>query len=226
MVYSRAKVGVEAPEVSVEVHLSNGLPGMNIVGLPETAVKESKDRVRSAIINSHFEYPDNRIIVNLAPADLPKEGARFDLAIAIGILAASEQIPKDSVANYEFLGELALTGDVRPVLGALTASIASQKLNRDLIIPKDNAQEASLPKQARIFATNSLLEVCAHLTNHTLIAQYQHDYSQDTIAPGLCLSDVKGQYGAKRALEVSASGGHNLLYFCPPGTGKTLLANR
>ena len=226
VVYSRAKVGVEAPQVCVEVHLSNGLPGMNIVGLPEAAVKESKDRVRSAIINSHFEYPDSRIIVNLAPADLPKEGARFDLAIAIGILAASEQIPKDSIANYEFLGELALTGDVRVVLGALTASIACQTQDRDLIIPKGNAQEASLPKLARVFATTSLLEVCAHLINHTLIPQYQHDYTQDSYSQTLCLSDVKGQYGAKRALEVAACGEHNLLYFGPPGTGKTLLASR
>jgi len=226
VVHSRAKVGVNAPLISVEVHLSNGLPCMNIVGLPETAVKESKDRVRSAIINSHFEYPDNRIIVNLAPADLPKEGARFDLAIAIGILSASEQIPKQSISDYEFLGELALTGELRSVLGALTASIASQKHSKKLILPKDNAQEASLPKHSEVFAANSLLEVCAHLTQHTKIEQYTHHYIQDALLPTLCLSDVKGQHGAKRALEIAACGEHNLLYFGPPGTGKTLLANR
>ncbi|BCE00148.1 YifB family Mg chelatase-like AAA ATPase [Marinicellulosiphila megalodicopiae] len=226
VVHSRAKVGVQAPIVTVEVHLSNGLPSMSIVGLPEAAVKESKDRVRSAIMNSHFEFPDGRITVNLAPADLPKEGGRFDLAIAIGILAASEQIPKDALNEYEFLGELALTGDIRCILGGLTASIASQKDNRQLILPVENAQEASLPKQATVYAAKSLLAVCAHLTGHTKLDQYQHDYSKDPISKSLCLSDVKGQFGAKRALEVAAAGAHNLLYFGPPGTGKTLLSNR
>ena len=160
VVYSRASLGVDAPLVSVEVHLSNGLPAFNIVGLPEASVKESRDRVRSALINGNFEFPAKRITVNLAPADLPKEGGRFDLAIALGILAASEQIPDNLLADYEFLGELALTGAVRSVLGVLPAVLAAGQAGRTLVVPKANAAEASLIQQQRAYVCDSLLQVC------------------------------------------------------------------
>jgi len=163
VVYSRASLGVDAPLVSVEVHLSNGLPAFNIVGLPEASVKESRDRVRSALINCNFEFPAKRITVNLAPADLPKEGGRFDLAIALGILAASEQIPDHLLADYEFLGELALTGAVRSVLGVLPAVLAAGQAGRTLIVPKANGAEASLISQQRAYVCDSLLQVCGWL---------------------------------------------------------------
>jgi len=161
--HSRAQVGVNAPHVSVEVHLSNGLPSFTIVGLPETAVKESKDRVRSALINSHFEFPAKRITVNLAPADLPKEGGRYDLAIAIGILAASDQIPNEQLINYEFLGELALSGEIRGIHGAIPAALACTDSNRHLILSSENEAEASLCQSNSISLANNLLNVCAHL---------------------------------------------------------------
>nr|VFJ47508.1 MAG: magnesium chelatase family protein [Candidatus Kentron sp. FW]VFJ67956.1 MAG: magnesium chelatase family protein [Candidatus Kentron sp. FW] len=227
IVYSRAQLGLDAPLVTVEVHMTGGMPSWSMVGLPETAVRESKDRVRSAIINTRHEFPSSRrITINLAPADLPKEGGRFDLPIAIGILAASGQIPTEVLARHEFVGELALTGILRPVRGTLTASLNAREGKRDLIVPRENAIEASLVEEARVIPADTLLEVCAHLTGHvplpihpvTRIGQ-SRDNEED-------ISDVRGQYQAKRALEVASAGGHNLLLTGPPGTGKTMLASR
>ncbi|MDH5595016.1 MAG: ATP-dependent protease, partial [Gammaproteobacteria bacterium] len=162
-VFSRALAGVNAPEVTVEVHLANGLPNISLVGLADTEVRESKDRVRGAIINSRFEFPARRIIINLGPADLPKEGSRFDLAIALGVLAASEQINHTkSLSGYEFIGELALSGKLRPVKGILPAVIQARNANRIAVIPEENLQEASLVSDAKIISASHLLEVCAH----------------------------------------------------------------
>ena len=225
-VYTRSVVGLNAPSVMVEVHLSQGLPAVTMVGLPEAAVRESKDRVRSAIINSGFQFPNRRLTINLAPADLPKDGARLDLPIAIGILAASGQIDETVLAQYEFIGELALNGDLRGIAGALAVSRALKADQRTLIVPKDNADEAVKVDGVKVLQADTLKAVCQHLMNEQQLSQAEHKTSYQSANYMLDLADVKGQYQARRALEIAAAGGHSLLFCGSPGTGKTLMASR
>ncbi|MNM54739.1 Competence protein ComM [compost metagenome] len=226
IVHSRAQIGVDAPAVTVEVHLANGLPSLTMVGLPEAAVKESKDRVRSAIINSGLQFPARRITLNLAPADLPKDGGRFDLAIALGILSASVQVPTLTLDDAECLGELALSGAVRAVRGVLPAALAARKAGRWLMVPRANAEEACLASGLKVIAVDHLLEAVAHFNGHTPIEPYVSNGLLYASKPYPDLNEVQGQLAAKRALLIAAAGAHNLLFSGPPGTGKTLLASR
>jgi magnesium chelatase family protein len=224
-VLSRAQRGMNAPLVRVETHISQGLPGFSVVGLPEAAVRESKERVRSAILNSQLDFPSQRLTINLAPADLPKEGGRFDLPIALSILAASEQLPATTLAGIEFIGELALGGTLRPVSGTVGATIAAVSCQRTIVMPAGNAQQAALVPGATVIGAGQLLELLAHLQGRRLIEPSQASavVAADNYPD---LSDVRGQAVGKRGLEIAAAGGHNLLFFGPPGTGKTMLATR
>lgn len=225
-IYTRSLLGLHAPLIEVEVHVSAGLPSLTIVGLAEAAVRESKDRVRSAIINSGFQFPTKRLTINLAPADLPKDGSRLDLPIALGILIATGQLPENVTDDFEFIGELALDGHLRPVTGILTIAMACQLAKHQLMLPQENADEAAQLPEFKVFAAHHLKQVCDHFLNtqkievtstqkSTLDKQYKFD-----------LADVKGQLRPRRALEIAAAGGHSLLFKGPPGTGKTLLASR
>ncbi|PKG57140.1 YifB family Mg chelatase-like AAA ATPase [Shewanella sp. GutDb-MelDb] len=231
-VATRASCGVDAPLVTVEVHLSNGLPAFSLVGLPEASVKEAKERVRSALINAGFEFPMRRITVNLAPADLPKQGGRYDLPIAIGILAASKQIPLKSIEQHEFVGELALSGHVRYCQGILPVIVAASKANNRIILPIDNRADAELVGFDKVFFATHLQSLAAYLHGQSELPSI--DFGLEWITPtsntgepsNNCLSEVIGQQHAKQALEIAAAGNHNLLMLGPPGTGKTMLASR
>src|SRR5207248_1726943 len=214
VVRSRALAGVQAPVVTVEVHLAGGLPGVRLVGLPEAEVREARDRVRAALQNAQFEFPARKVTVNLAPADLPKESGRFDLPIALGILAATGQIPADALARYEFAGELALTGELRAVRGALAMVVSARRDGRAFVLPAACAGEAGLVRDATVHAAISLLAVCSHLTGHTLLPRVTPTPSAPAgAAPDM--ADVRGQMQAKRVLEIGAAGGHSLLFIGP-----------
>jgi magnesium chelatase family protein len=224
LVHSRARTGVRAPAVRVEVHLAGGLPRFSLVGLPEAAVREARDRVRAAISCAQFEFPARVITVNLAPADLPKEGGRFDLPIALGILAASGQIPLEALGECEFLGELGLTGELRAVDGVLPAALAAAQAGRKLIVPEGNGTEAALARDVEVRTARTLLEVCGALSGRKTLPMPTAPAAQRRELPDL--ADVRGQAQARRALEIAAAGSHHLLLVGPPGCGKTLLASR
>lgn len=223
---TRSNIGINAQSVNVEVHISNGNPAFTIVGLAETCVKESKDRVRSAIITSRFEFPYKRITINLSPADLKKTGSGFDLPIALGILAASQQIPLSKLSEHEFIAELALDGSLRPVPGIIPVTLNAHKQGHKLIISPENAEEAAIVSKDHVLVANNLNEVCNYLTDNAALALVKKKSFANQYETNMDWSDIKGQHNAKYALEIAASGGHSVLLCGPPGSGKTMLASR
>ncbi len=229
VVLSRGLAGLDAPPVTVEVHLAGGLPAFNLVGLPDTEVREARDRVRAALATAGFDFPARKVTVNLAPADLPKESGRYDLPIALGVLAATGQVPAPPLAETEFAGELALTGSLRPIRGALPMALSARRDGRAFVLPAASAAEAALVRGARVLPAESLLAVCAHLTGRrplpVAVAPAATTEELPPVTP-VDLTDVRGQAAAKRALTIAAAGAHSLLLVGPPGTGKSMLAQR